>query len=472
MMGTDGRSEADGSDFIRIKIWGLALLAVAYFALSIGVWQLADPAYVGAPWWPAAGLTLGLMAVSQMRDWPAIALTIFVADIAADLVQDAPIGTSIAWGFANSIEPLLGAAALRYAFNGCRPDFDSPANVGRFFVVVALAGAPLASAIGSAASAITYDLEWLTTWRDWYTGDVLGILVLAPTVIFAGQIKRAFGLKLAATFAAVAIVSGIVFWSTASTDLLRPYLLTPLLVLAALYFGAAGAAGSGLIMATLANLGSALGYGPFAQTETANDPLIKLQLFTAIQLLTAYLLVGVRAQLISMSSRVEELGEEALRDPLTGVGNRDQLERAFANGMQPDSADVAASCAVLVVDLDDFKPINDVFGRDIGDEVLKLTAQRIASAVRSIDSVARLGGDVFAVVCPGISQADANRLAIRLERDLAEPMTFDHRRLEVGVSVGTSWVPEPLEDFSQLLRVAGKRMIASKTLHKQRFAPT
>lgn len=468
-MSTDGRSNSDGSEFIRIKPWGLALLAIAYFAMSIGVWQLSDPAYVGAPWWPAAGLTLGLMSISQMRQWPAIALTIFVSDIAADLVEGASIGTSIAWGFANSIEPLLGAAALRYAFNGHRPDFDSPANVGRFFVVVALAGAPLASAIGSAASAVAFDLEWLTTWRDWYIGDVLGILVLAPTVLFAGQIKRAFGPRLLATFATVAIVSGIVFWSTANTDVLRPYLLTPLLVLAALYFGAAGAAGSGLIMAVLANLGSALGYGPFAQTETANDPLIRLQLFTAIQLLTAYLLVGVRAQLISMSTRAEQLSEDALRDSLTGVGNRAMLETALAEGSHPAAGERPPSCAVIVADLDDFKPINDVFGREVGDDVLKIVAARITSSVRPIDVVSRLGGDQFAVVCPGIAQEDARRLGFELEQKLTEPITTDHQRLEVGASIGVSWVPEPLTDCSEMLRAANKRMMEAKTRHKQRL---
>lgn len=466
-MSAESRSHAGGSEFIRVNAWGLALLAIAYFAMSIGVWELADPEFVGAPWWPAAGLTLGLMSLTEMRQWPAIALTIFAADIAADLVQESPIGTSLVWAFANSIEPVLGAAVLRHVFRGHRPNFESPANVGKFFAIAALAGTPLASAIGSFGSAVTYDLDWLTTWRDWYVGDVLGILVVAPTVIFAGQIKRQIGPQLVAAYVLVALASFIIFWNPNATDLLRPYLLTPLLVLTALYLGGAGAAGSGLIMAALANIGSARGYGPFAEVEGADDPLIKLQLFTAIQLGTVYLLVGVRAQLISMASRVEELGEEVLRDPLTGVGNREMLERVLSTtrtlpGERP------SSCAVIVVDLDDFKPINDVFGHEVGDEVLKITAKRITSTVRGMDSVARLGGDEFAVVCPGISQADAKSLAVRLERKLTEPITFDQRRLEVGASIGVNWVPEPLGDCSELVRGADKRMYEAKTLHKKR----
>ena len=299
--------ESRGRAYLELTFPGLAALAVAYFVLSIAVWQLADPEYVGAPWWPAADLTLGVMCVAAPKQWPAIAAAVFIGDLAADFVQSTPIATSLTWAFANTIEPVLGAAALRFFFGGLRPNFDTPENVGRFFAVAALAGTPVASAIGSLASAITYDLEWLITWRDWYIGDVLGILVVAPTVFYASRIRREFNPRIAIALALVIGLSFAVFWTDDTSALLRPYLLTPLLAVTALSFGTAGAVPAALLMAVIANIGGALGHGPYAQTEVNDTALIELQTFTAIQLLTTYLLVGLRTQLLMTSSRMAVL---------------------------------------------------------------------------------------------------------------------------------------------------------------------
>lgn len=440
----------------------LLLLAAAYFGLSMAVWQLADPDVTGAPWWPAAGLTLGVMCRTRRSHWPAIAATIFAADLAADLIEGTPVATSLAWATANTIEPLLGAAALGRVFGGRLPNFESPRNVVRFFVTAALAGAPLASLIGAAASTLTYDLDFVETWRTWYVGDLLGIIVVAPVVLYSRQLRSTFDARFAATLAGAGGVALLVF-ATPGDSLLRPYLVLSVLVVIAFYYGAPGAAAAGLITAVVADVASALGHGPFAFTPQSENALVELQLFTAIELLTVYLLTGLRSQLLSARARAERLTEEQTHDPLTGAGNRLLLDEALMAVTDDSPLETNPEpAAVLFLDLDDFKPINDEYGHDVGDEVLIEVAQRIMGAVRVDDTVARLGGDEFAVVCPGASESDARMLLGRLDEAIREPMRIRGHNLAVHASIGFSWIPEPTGNPAALLRRADLAMYEVK----------
>ncbi len=466
-MDSDRRAGSIGDVGSRISPLGLFALGVAYLALSIAVWQLADPETVSAPWWPAAGLTLGVMCRTRVSQWPAIALTVFAADFLADQTESASLLTSLGWATANAIEPLLGAAALRWAFHGRLPDFETIRNFGKFVLVVAVAGAPIASLIGGATSALSYDLDLLVSWRDWYIGDVLGILVVAPIVLYYRQFRETFDIRLAAMLAATAIVSFAIFWTAADELPLRLYLITPVLVATAVIFGAPGAASAGLIVATIANIGSARGYGPYAQVNFGNEELLQLQLFTFVELTTAYVMVGLRAQLLTATSQANFLRQQRERDPLTNVGSRYLLDKTIEEVTTPGADGTGEPAAVLVIDLDDFKPINDVFGHAAGDDVLCVVARRIEGVVRGLDTVARLGGDEFAVVCPGIDDAGAQQLAERLERKLREPMVIGNTRMDVGASIGVNWVPEPTGDPASFLREADMRMYAVKTRHRQ-----
>ena len=133
---------------------------------------------------------------------------------------------------------------------------------------------------------------------------------------------------------------------------------------------------------------------------------------------------------------VEETSPHALRDPLTGLPNRslllDRLHQALAR-----SARVDGTLAVMFVDLDHFKRLNDSFGHEAGDEVLRAAAQRIAAAVRPADTVCRLGGDEFVLVCDGLGgRAEAAEIAARVAAAVAAPCTVAGREVAVTASVG------------------------------------
>ena len=135
-------------------------------------------------------------------------------------------------------------------------------------------------------------------------------------------------------------------------------------------------------------------------------------------------------------SEIEGLAQQALHDPLTGLPNRslvlDRLRQALARCERS-----AASMAVMFVDLDDFKAVNDRLGHDCGDQVLRSVAQRLRAAVRPADTVGRLGGDEFVVVCEGIGGlGEAQELADRVEAAVAEPCRVENNEVALTASVG------------------------------------
>ena len=130
-----------------------------------------------------------------------------------------------------------------------------------------------------------------------------------------------------------------------------------------------------------------------------------------------------------------ELERLALNDSLTGLANRtllgDRIRQATARadrGARPPS--------VLVLDLDEFKTINDGLGHSAGDEILVEVARRITSVVRETDTVARLGGDEFAILMPDATEDDALRVAERALKELQSPLTVGDRAVWAGASIG------------------------------------
>ena len=169
------------------------------------------------------------------------------------------------------------------------------------------------------------------------------------------------------------------------------------------------------------------------------------------------------AQLYSeMRSHAEAKAYEASHDALTGLGNRSLLQEQAGRTMAAD-ARRGTQCALLIVDLDHFKEINDTLGHAAGDLLLAQVGQRIAAAVPQADAVCRLGGDEFAVLLGGVARAqDADELAAELLRVLAEPAVFDGLRLSVEGSVGIACAPEDATTFDELLKRADVALYQAK----------
>jgi diguanylate cyclase (GGDEF)-like protein len=179
------------------------------------------------------------------------------------------------------------------------------------------------------------------------------------------------------------------------------------------------------------------------------------------------MLILVPVIAVSQVARLAERQEEQLRiDPLTGLLSR----RAFAaevteltSRSAPRDTSDAGRFALLLIDLDRFKNVNDALGHAVGDRVLAHVAGRLVETVGANDRVARLGGDEFAVVCGGVTDAEpAAALAGRITSQLRRPAYVDGLPLDVSASVGIAMYPAHGEDFATLMRHADVAMYAAK----------
>jgi diguanylate cyclase (GGDEF)-like protein len=159
---------------------------------------------------------------------------------------------------------------------------------------------------------------------------------------------------------------------------------------------------------------------------------------------------------------VDHITHQASHDQLTGVANRvgfaQRLSGAIAGAGTP-----ASSLALFYIDLDAFKPVNDSFGHDVGDELLRAVASRLHEVVRTADTVARLGGDEFVVLVEDVAdEAQIAALASRLERAFTEPFAVGDEHFAIGASIGRAVWPLDVDSPDALIAHADAAMYAVK----------
>jgi len=172
--------------------------------------------------------------------------------------------------------------------------------------------------------------------------------------------------------------------------------------------------------------------------------------------------IGIIEDITTLKSRTAQLEHQVTHDPLTDLANRillrDRLEHAIQSAQRNEQ-----QVAVILMDLNKFKEINDTLGHAAGDQVLRTVAQRLQSAVRESDTVARLGGDEFVLV---LAEQPSLRYTLqmidRIRRAMAPPMAVGCRTLSVGASMGVSLYPADGTAASELLHAADAAMYEGK----------
>ncbi|MBX5461335.1 MAG: EAL domain-containing protein [Steroidobacteraceae bacterium] len=174
----------------------------------------------------------------------------------------------------------------------------------------------------------------------------------------------------------------------------------------------------------------------------------------------------IESQLLEKQQHLDHL---AHHDQLTGLPNRHYLAAHLPEAIA-DARRTGSSLAVLFLDLDRFKHINDSRGHEVGDQLLKTVAQRIRSTVRTEDVVVRMGGDEFIVVLKNVKTPKlVNDTAVRINEALAAPVVVDGRPLVTTVSIGVSLYPRDGTDMGELLRRSDTAMYQAKDRGRNNF---
>jgi len=165
----------------------------------------------------------------------------------------------------------------------------------------------------------------------------------------------------------------------------------------------------------------------------------------------------------------EQITQLAYHDHLTGLPNRilfyDRLNQEIKRARRDN-----VKIAVLYLDLDGFKLINDTLGHDAGDALLREAAKRILSSVRESDTVARMGGDEFTVIlCRALTANIKDRVARKIVEALARPFMINGKRCSVSVSIGIALYPDHGETAEQLVRISDATMYLAKRSGKNHY---
>jgi diguanylate cyclase (GGDEF)-like protein len=166
----------------------------------------------------------------------------------------------------------------------------------------------------------------------------------------------------------------------------------------------------------------------------------------------------------------EQLSLRAQYDSLTGLLNRASLYERLASWIRAD-APGQAPMAVIYLDLDSFKAVNDSYGHGAGDKVLQHVSAHILKSVRLSDIVARIGGDEFVIVLPGVSErSEASRIANNVVAAISRPLAFGGRDLSIGASFGVSVYPADGDNTDALLKIADENMYRVKIVHRDLYS--
>lgn len=173
-------------------------------------------------------------------------------------------------------------------------------------------------------------------------------------------------------------------------------------------------------------------------------------------------LIGTTMDITSRKAAEKRMREAALRDSLTDLPNRALLSE-YCTHLLAAAERRKANCAVLFLDLDRFKPINDLHGHGVGDKVLQEVARRLRFCTRKEDVVSRLGGDEFIIVLPNIGlHGDAERVAQHIIDGIGMPIEVGLLQLQVTPSIGISFFRNHAKDLDTLIRYADMAMYAAK----------
>jgi diguanylate cyclase (GGDEF)-like protein/PAS domain S-box-containing protein len=188
-----------------------------------------------------------------------------------------------------------------------------------------------------------------------------------------------------------------------------------------------------------------------------------------VELPDEHLFVAILHDLTEQQLAQERIHRLAHHDTLTGLDNRLSLNLRL-DQLLAQTRRASGSAAVLFIDLDHFKKINDTHGHQTGDLLLVAVAQRLRELMREVDIIARLGGDEFIVVTSGpVTPDEASNIAVRIVDSLTAPYQLQGKAVHSGASVGVAMFPSDGEDGSTLLRHADTAMYAAKSQGRGNF---
>lgn len=450
-----------------------ALFAGYYIAGYLGLLLPAIGSHITLIWLPT-GIAVAALLRWGMSIWPAV----WLASLAVNHTVGSSWPLAVAIAVGNTLGPFLSAWILKHTF------FNRVMDKTRDIVML-LAAATIGmsvSASGGVASLAAFGMlqsSPLVAWLIWWAGDFVGVLLATPLLlnISYGELEKLWQQRMEyALWLIVTIILGwgIFFINTDAAGNALPlvFVMVPMVVWSAMRFDNTGASIGTLVCMLIAALATSQGMGPFYRVASSQG-LYVMWVYLATLVVVQLMVTAIQTQRREAEARIRTL---AFYDPLTQLPNRNLLLDRLRQAMYLSTRSRRHG-ALMFLDLDHFKNINDTYGHDAGDQLLKEVARRLQHCVRQGDTVSRLSGDEFVVVLENLdidplrAVKQAEIVAEKIRSALAEifhlvvgqnhhPQVIDYYS---SVSIGISLFQGANNRVEELLKRADLTMYQAKS---------
>lgn len=450
---------------------GLVSTGLAYFLAALGSMLLTLNAKGFGTIWPASGILVAALLIARPGQAAGHLLAAAVASVAANLLSGVGVANALAFTAANIVEATIVVRLCQHWHGDEPPDMTSPRQVGRLAVAAicgAFCSATLATFI-SGANNIDFFLSWFVTVS-------LGMMIVTPLVLTGWTLTRRTARvrthrspwEVAALLGMMALVSLLVFGQST-----YPILFVPMLAQIAVTYrlGPFGAAAGVVIVASTGSVMTAQGFGPLTPFHLTTAALLFLQIYLLALLMSALPLAALLAKRDELVRQLRIAHLEAAQtataamtaadtDQLTGLASR----RCILSLL--DDAIAQTPVAVALLDVDHFKAVNDNYGHQTGDRVLRRVANAIAGALRSSDRAGRFGGEEFLLILRGAEIEALMAIAERVRGAVEASLTLAEEP-PVTISIGVAIASEG-ESAEALIHRADRALYASKVAGRNR----
>ena len=441
------------------RILIIACLGAVYFvAAKLGL-RLALEHPSASSVWPGTGIAFAAVLLFGYGAWPGI----FIGAFLANFTTAGSVATSLGIAAGNALEALVGVRLLNKLAHG-RAVFDRARDVLKFALLAATLSTVLSATIGVTSLSLGKFIrphEFGSVWFTWWLGDTIGAILLTPLLVLWSINPRVdWNLKQsseAALFlASFALVNILVFGGvtlTSRENYPLAFLCTPFFIWTAFRFGPRETAFAIVVLCAISLWGTLHDFGPFA-SRSSGQSLLLLQSFLGVTALMSLVLSAMVAENRSVNTELLRL---AVTDPLTGLANY----RKFIDTLDGEIKRARRSLrcfAILFFDVDNLKLINDRLGHIAGNRALCRVAVALRTSCRSIDTVARFGGDEFALILPEADIEAARGVALRV----SEALAANGEDPSISVSVGVAVYPFDGERAESLVSAADNILYQAK----------
>ena len=446
------------------------LLSLAYLiSAKLGL-SLATVANNVTLVWPPTGLALFALLVFGVRLWPWVFVGAFITNYTTGL----SVAPAAAIAAGNALEALAGFYLLRAVH------FDIALNRVRDVVYLVTLAAGLSTmvsaSVGATALALSGTIPWTSfslVWLNWWMGDAMGNLVFASFLLAWSQ-KTCFTLRPAKIVEVMLLILGLIsvahlalsgHLAHSGKPLPLAFVTFPLLIWAALRFEMRGATGATLIVGAVSLFNIIQGDSLFGSAGVFESMLL-LWLYINVCAITGMALAASVSERRHAENRLRHLAQH---DALTGLPSRavlgDRIEQAILSADRHHH-----QVAVLFVDVDRFKVINDTLGHSAGDDFVIQVAERLRKSVRAKDTVTRQGGDEFVIVLDDVNQIEAaTKVANTVLEAMRNCFIVRDTPLHMSASIGISLYPADGGNAETLLKHADVAMYRAKDMGRNNY---